>query len=64
MKLLVQGRYHPALGWEKSNLYVRVAQGVVSLVLFSLIGVCFWLFGWKVGLVALALSFAIGGAMS
>jgi len=64
VKLLAQGRYDPALGWEKSNLYVRVAQGVVSLALFALIGVCFWLFGWKVGLVALVLSFAIGAAMS
>lgn len=64
VKKLAQGMFNPAVGWEKSNLYVRVGQGVVTLVLLVLIAASFFAFGWKTGLVALVLAFTVAGAAS
>ena len=64
VKLLAQGFANPTLGWEKTNLYVRVVHGLVSLALLTLIVVSFVAFGWKAGLVALFLAFFVAGATS
>jgi uncharacterized membrane protein SpoIIM required for sporulation len=35
----------------------QVLHGLVSIVCFALVGVAFWRFGWKVGVIDLALIF-------
>ena len=64
VKLLARGWHIPKLGWKRSNLYIRIAQGLVTLALFAVVGASFWLFGWRIGLGAFVVSFAIAGATS
>jgi uncharacterized membrane protein SpoIIM required for sporulation len=37
----------------------QVAHGLLSIMCFALVGVAFWRFGWKVGLIDLALVFIV-----
>jgi hypothetical protein len=54
------GYYHRALGYERTGLVLGIAQGLLSIVLFAMIGGAFWLFGWKTGTVLLFASFWVG----
>jgi hypothetical protein len=40
----------------------QVLHGLVSIVCFALVGVAFWRFGWKVGVIDLALLFITSNA--
>jgi uncharacterized membrane protein SpoIIM required for sporulation len=37
----------------------QVAHGLLSIMCFALVGVAFWRFGWRVGLIDLALVFIV-----
>lgn len=45
-----------------SGMVGQIVQGLLSLVCFTLVGVGFWIYGWKTGVLYLVLVFAGGNA--
>lgn len=62
--LLRMGYYVPELGWERSNFYVRVSQGLIALAIMGLATVAVFLFGWKVGIGTLFIAMLVGAVTS
>jgi len=55
-----QGYILENLGNRGTFLFLAIGQGIVSLLLFGLFGLAFWLFDWKIALLAVFIGFAVG----
>lgn len=58
IRLLKQGYHNPEIGRDKQYAVLTALQGTVTLILFALMGIGFFAFGWKIGLIAVFASFA------
>ena len=54
-----QGLINPALGSHGTFRFLAIGQGIVSLLLLGLFVAAFFLFTWKIALLALFVGFAI-----
>ena len=54
-----QGLIHPALGSHGTFRFLAIGQGLASLLLFGLLVVAFFLFTWKIALLAVFVGFVI-----
>lgn len=55
-----RGFHIESLGWERTGRLLTIGQGMVTIIMLALVGVAFWLFGWKIGVGALLFSFVVG----
>jgi hypothetical protein len=54
-----RGLIHPALRSQGTFRFLAIGQGIVSLLLFGLFVVAFFLFTWKIALLAILVGFAV-----